>query len=67
MQDDAIFFKADYRTVRVRLADIRYIVGLGRIREAGRDGVTLDDGTTLPVGDLYKQEFRDYLARTSLG
>ncbi len=110
-QDDAIFFKADYRTVRVRLADIRYIegmseyvkvwydgaavpllvlvrlktvqeklpadrfmrihrsyiVGLGRIREAGRDGVTLDDGTTLPVGDLYRQEFRDYLARTSLG
>jgi DNA-binding LytR/AlgR family response regulator len=27
-QDDAIFFKADYRTVRVRLADIRYIEGL---------------------------------------
>ena len=111
LQDDAIFFKADYRTVRVRLSDIRciegmseyvkvwydgaatpllvltrlktvqdrlpadrfmrvhrsFIVNLGRIREAGRDGVTLDDGTTLPVGDLYKQEFRDYLARTSLG
>ena len=44
-----------------------YIVGLGRIREAGRDGITLDDGTVIPVGDLYKQEFRDYLARTSLG
>ncbi|MBQ9660303.1 MAG: response regulator transcription factor [Bacteroidales bacterium] len=111
LQDDAIFFKADYRTVRVRVADIRYVEGmseyvkvwyegatvpllvltrlkavqerlpadrfmrvhrsyiinLSRIREAGRDGITLDDGTTVPVGDLYKQEFKDYLARTSLG
>jgi len=111
LQEDAVFFKADYRTVRVRLADIRYIEGmseyvkvwfdgaavpllvlvrlktvleklpsecfmrvhrsyivnLSRIREVGRDGITLDDGTTLPVGDLYKQEFKDYLSGSSLG
>ncbi|MCR5352661.1 MAG: LytTR family DNA-binding domain-containing protein [Bacteroidales bacterium] len=111
LQEDAVFFKADYRTVRVRLADIRYlegmseyvkvwydgavvpllvlvrlktvqeklpserfmrvhrsyIVNLARIREVERDGITLDDGTTLPVGDLYKQEFKDYLSGSSLG
>ena len=39
-----------------------YIINLARIREAGRDGVTLDDGTTLPVGDSYRPAFKDYLA-----
>jgi len=110
-QEDAIFFKADYRTVRVKIGDIRYlegmseyvkvwydgaeapllvlmrlknvlerlpadrfmrvhrsyIVNLARIREVGREGITIDDGTTLPVGDLYKQDFKDYLSKTSLG
>jgi len=110
-QDDAIFFKADYRTVRVRIADIRYIEGmseyvkvwhdgaavplivlvrlkvlmeklpagrfmrvhrsyivqLSRIREVSRDQITLDDDTVIPVGENYRQEFREYLARTSLG
>ncbi|MCR5827389.1 MAG: LytTR family DNA-binding domain-containing protein [Bacteroidales bacterium] len=110
-QEDAIFFKADYRTVRVKISDIRYlegmseyvkvwydgseapllvlmrlknvldrlpadrfmrvhrsyIVNLERIREVGREGITLDNGTTLPIGDLYKQEFKDYLSKTSMG
>ena len=35
-----------------------YIVNLSRIREAGRDGVTLDDGTTIPIGDSYRDIFR---------
>ena len=109
-QDDALFFKADGRTVRVRIADIRciegmseyvkvwydgaptpllvlvrlksvlerlpagrfmrvhrsYIINLARIREAARDDITLDDGTVIPVGDLYKQSFRDWLSRSSL-
>ena len=110
-QEDAIFFKTDYRTVRVKAASIRciegmseyvkvwydgaptplivlvrlrvlqeklpperfmrvhrsYIVNLGRIREVSREGITLDDGTLVPVGDSYRQEFREFLARTSLG
>ena len=41
-----------------------YIINLARIREAGRDGVTLDDGTTIPVGDSYRQAFREYLSGT---
>ncbi|MCR4860794.1 MAG: LytTR family DNA-binding domain-containing protein [Bacteroidales bacterium] len=110
-QEDAIFFKSDYRTVRVRLSDITYlegmseyvkvwydgaavpllvltrlktvqeklpqgrfmrvhrsyIINLARIREVGRDGIVLDDGTSIPIGDLYRQDFKDYLSRTSLG
>ena len=41
-----------------------YIINLARIREAGRDGITLDDGTTIPVGDSYRQVFREYLSGT---
>ena len=110
-QDDSVFFRADARTVRVRLSDIRYIEGmreyvkvwyagaavpllvlarlkavldklpagrfmrvhrsyivnLSRIAEVDRDGIVLDDKTLIPVGDLYRQEFREYLSRTSLG
>lgn len=110
-QDDAFFFKTDYKTVRVRLADIRYIEGMSEyvkvwrtgtstplvvlvrmkvleeklpaerflrvhrsyivnvahIREVSREGVLLDGGTILPVGDSYRQEFKEFLARTSLG
>jgi len=109
--EDAIFLKTDYRTVRVRLSEIRYIesmseyvkiyvdgnaapvlallslkllmeklpedrfmrihrsciIPLGRLREAGKGEVTLDDGTVLPVGDLYKQALKDYLSQRSLG
>ena len=110
-QDDAVFFRADARTVRVRLSDIRYIEGkreyvkvwyagaavpllvlarlkavldklpagrfmrvhrsyivnLSRIAEVDRDGIILDDKTMIPVGDLYRQEFKEYLSRASLG
>ena len=110
-QEDSIFFKADYRTVRVRIADIRllegmseyvkvhydgapaplivlvrlkqleeklpkerfmrvhrsYIINLDRIREVGKSEVLLDDGTSVPVGDLYREAFREYLSKSSLG
>ena len=110
-QEDAIFFKTDYKTVRVRLDEIRYIEGmseyvkvwrdgtkeplivlvslrsleerlprerfmrvhrsyiinLSRIREVSREGVVLEGGTILPVGESYRQEFKDYLSRTSMG
>lgn len=111
LQENAVFFRADGRTVRVRLGDIRciegmseyvkvfydgapvplivfmrlkqleerlpaarfmrvhksFIINLGRIREAGKNDIILDDGTAVPVGDLYRQAFRDYLAKSSLG
>lgn len=41
-----------------------YIVNLARIRISGRDGVTLDDGTSLPVGDSYRPAFKAYLNGT---
>ena len=44
-----------------------YIVNLARIAEVDRDGIILDDNTMIPVGDLYRQEFKAYLSRTSLG
>ena len=110
-QDNALFFRADGKSVRVRINDIlyvegmneyvkvwrvgdkiplvvlirlkalqdnlpqdrfmrvhrSYIINLAHIREAWRDGVVLDNGKSIPVGDLYRQEFRDYLSKNSLG
>ncbi|MBP5559233.1 MAG: response regulator transcription factor [Bacteroidales bacterium] len=104
-EEDSLFFKADYRTVRVRPGEIRYvesmseyvkihidgtdrpllvllslkslmeqlpagafmrihrsyIIALDRLREASKSEVTLDDGTVLPIGEMYRQEFREYL------
>lgn len=39
-----------------------YIIAVNRVREAGRSRVVLDDGTSLPVGDSY----RDAVARKFL-
>ncbi|MBR4826601.1 MAG: response regulator transcription factor [Bacteroidales bacterium] len=110
-EDDSLFFKTDYRTVRVRLGEIRYIesmseyvkiyvegqqapvlvllslkvlieklpadaflrihrsyiIALSRLREAGKGEVTLDDGTVLPVGDMYRAGLNEYLGSRSLG
>jgi len=40
-----------------------YIVALSQIREATVSSVILDGGVTLPVGSLYRAEFKEYLAR----
>ncbi|MCR5571273.1 MAG: LytTR family DNA-binding domain-containing protein [Bacteroidales bacterium] len=40
-----------------------YIVNLTRIREVGRSELRLDDGTVIPVGDLYRPALRDYLEK----
>lgn len=39
-----------------------YIVALGHIAKASRTSVRLDNGRTLPVGELYRPGFADYLA-----
>lgn len=39
-----------------------YIVALQRIREASASSVLLDNGTSIPVGESYRQAFRYYLA-----
>lgn len=39
-----------------------YIIALGHIAEASRASVRLDNGKTLPVGELYRPEFSAYLA-----
>ena len=104
--DDAIFFRTDYKTVRVRPDEIRYvesmseyikvhvdfqaaplivlmslkhlqeilppgrfmrihrscIIPLDRIKEVGKNEVKLDDGTRLPVGDLYRKDLKNYIS-----
>lgn len=35
-----------------------FIVPIARVREARRHSVTLDDGTSLPLGESYQDEFR---------
>lgn len=107
---DSIFFKVDYRYVRVSLADIRYIKGYGeylqvyvegeknpivtlssfaaikerltdsfvqvhrsyivnmnRVQQIERSRVVMDADTYIPVGESYKVEFQEYLARHSAG
>ena len=39
-----------------------YIIALGHIAEASRTSVSLDNGITLPVGELYRPDFCKYLA-----
>ncbi|MBQ9462232.1 MAG: response regulator transcription factor [Bacteroidales bacterium] len=107
--DDSLFFRTDYRSVRVRLDEIRYvesmseyikvytdndanplvvllglkhligklpaerflrihrsyIVPLARVKEVGKNEVVLEDGTVLPVGDMYRQGLKDYLGKHS--
>ncbi len=40
-----------------------YIVNLARIRATGADGITLDDGTHVPVGDSYRDRFRKTISQ----
>lgn len=98
-------FKTDYKTVPVKLAEIRYIesmseyvkvyldgqpqplvvlyslkklveqlpagqfmrihrsyiIALSHIKEANRSEVIMDDDTRLPVGEVYRPAFREYL------
>lgn len=106
---DSVFFRTDYKSVRVRHDDIRYVEGmseyikvytkqsaaplvvlmglkhlmeklpegrflrihrsyivpLAMIKEVGKAEITLEDGTVLPVGDMYRQELKDYLSKHS--
>ncbi len=39
-----------------------YIIALGHIAEASRSSVQLDNGKALPVGELYRPAFSEYLA-----
>lgn len=38
-----------------------YIVPLDRVRETSRNSIVLTDGTTLPLGETYREDFRKYL------
>ena len=44
-----------------------YIVNLQKIMEVNKNRVILDADTNLPVGDLYKDTFNDYVAQNFLG
>ena len=44
-----------------------YIVNLQKIQEVNKNRVILDANTNLPVGDLYKDQFNEYLERNFLG
>ena len=44
-----------------------YIVNLQKIQEVNKNRVILDASTNLPVGDLYKESFNDYVTRNFLG
>jgi two-component system LytT family response regulator len=39
-----------------------YIIALGHIAEASRSTVKLDNGVTLPIGEIYRPAFGEYLA-----
>lgn len=109
-EDDSLFFKTDYKIVRVNVSSISciegmseylklhmdgnvdplvillsmkklegrlpsyfmrvhksYIINLRKIREVARGRVLMEDGTLIPVGDMYKEAFQAYLDSTFLG
>lgn len=109
-EDDSLFFKTDYKIVRVNVSSISciegmseylklhmdgnvdplvillsmkklegrlpsyfmrvhksYIINLRRIREVARGRVLMEDGTLIPVGDMYKEAFQAYLDSKFLG
>ena len=109
-EDDSLFFKTDYKIVRVNVSSISciegmseylklhmdgnvdplvillsmkklegrlpsyfmrvhksYIINLRKIREVARGRVLMEDGTLIPVGDLYKEAFQAYLDSKFLG
>ena len=108
--DDTIFVKTEYRIVKVKIADIRYveamseylklhvegeakpiitllsmkkmeerlpdyfmrihrsyIVNLNMIQEVNKNRVIMDSETYLPIGDMYKETFQQYLDTKFLG
>lgn len=106
-KEDSIFFKSEYKTLRVKYDNIRYIEGMSeyvkihlvdeevplvvlmsmkslagklpeesfmrvhksciinlkRIKEYNKGIITLDDGTAVHLGDVYRQAFKDYVSR----
>lgn len=109
-EDDSLFFKTDYKIVRVNVSSISciegmseylklhmdgnvdplvillsmkklegrlpsyfmrvhksYIINLRKIREVTRGRVLMEDGTLIPVGDMYKEAFQAYLDSKFLG
>ena len=44
-----------------------YIINLLKIQEVNKNRVILDADTYLPIGDLYKEQFNDYLTKKYLG
>lgn len=44
-----------------------YIVNLYKIREVNKNRVILDDDTSLPIGDNYKDQFNKYIETVFLG
>jgi len=44
-----------------------YIVNLNKIQEVNKNRVIMDKNTYLPIGDLYKETFQDYLSKRFLG
>lgn len=109
-EDDSLFFKTDYKIVRVNVSSIScikgmseylklhmdgnvdplvillsmkklegrlpsyfmrvhksYIINQRKIREVARGRVLMEDGTLIPVGDMYKEAFQAYLDSKFLG
>ena len=44
-----------------------YIINLKQIREVNKNRVIMDADTYLPIGDLYREAFNQYLSRNFLG
>lgn len=44
-----------------------YIINLTKIREVNKNRVVMDEQTYLPIGDMYRETFQDYLNQKFLG
>ena len=44
-----------------------YIINLKKIQEVNKNRVIMDSETYLPIGDLYREKFQDYINTKFLG
>jgi DNA-binding LytR/AlgR family response regulator len=66
--EEGLFVKSEYRIVRIRFNEIKYIEGMreyvrSKINIIERNRIVFDSNVYIPVGEQYKEEFQQYVEK----